>query len=96
MDKLELFSNEIGGPILFLIILLAVWSMTWKGFALWKAAIVKNKWWFVALLIINTVGILEILYLFVFSKEKKEEVADTTKVVLNNVVINSEGREGEM
>ena len=57
-----------------------VWSVTWKGLALWKASRLEHKYWFVALLVINTLGILEILYIYVFSKkakahhqEKKEE-----------------------
>ncbi len=52
------------------IIGLAAWSLIWKGIALWKSARLGEKWWFVALLIINTVGILEILYIFVFSRRK--------------------------
>jgi methionyl-tRNA synthetase len=40
-----------------------LWSTLWKGLALWHAARRSEKWWFVALLIINTVGILEIIYL---------------------------------
>ncbi len=51
-------------------ILLLVWSFVWKGFALWKAAKNNQKWWFIAILLINTVGILEILYLFIFSPNK--------------------------
>ena len=50
---------------------LSVWSITWKGFALWRSAKKGEKKWFIALLIINTVGLLEILYLFVFSKQKQ-------------------------
>jgi methionyl-tRNA synthetase len=38
--------------------------------ALWKAAQNKDKWWYVAMLVINTVGILEIVYYFYFSKRK--------------------------
>ncbi len=57
------------GNLMFL--LLIAWSLVWKGLALWKSAQRKEKWWFVVLLVINTVGILEILYLYVFSKEKK-------------------------
>ena len=57
------------GGIAFLILI--AWSFVWKGLALWKASQRKEKTWFVALLVINTVGILEILYLYVFSKEKK-------------------------
>lgn len=48
---------------------LVVWSLVWKGFSLWKAAQAKNKYWFIALLLINTAGILDILYIFVFSKK---------------------------
>ena len=51
-------------------IILAIWSLTWKGIALWKAAKNDSKPWFIALLVINTVGILEIIYIFYFSKKK--------------------------
>ena len=50
--------------------LVAVWSMFWKGWALWRSARLGSKKWFVALLVLNTVGILEILYIYVFSKKK--------------------------
>jgi hypothetical protein len=53
------------------IILLAIWTLIWKGMALWKAAKKGQKAWFVALLLINTAGILEILYIYVFGKEKQ-------------------------
>ena len=52
------------------IILGSIWSLVWKAFALWKAAGQKDKVWFVALIILNTLGILDILYIFVFSKRK--------------------------
>jgi len=60
-----------GAGLLFFI--LVIWSVVWKGLALWKAAHEESKPWFVALLIINTVGILEILYLYVFSKKSSGE-----------------------
>lgn len=56
----------------FLIIL--VWALYWKGRALWSAARKGEKNWFIALLVINTVGILEILYLYVFNKKPAEPV----------------------
>lgn len=46
----------------------AIWTLPWKGVALWKAAQKKDVYWFIALLVINTMGILEILYIFAFSK----------------------------
>ena len=50
--------------------LLALWSLFWKGLALWKAARNDERYWFVALLLVNTAGILEMLYLFIFAKQK--------------------------
>ncbi len=48
--------------------LLLVWSTVWKGFALWHAARNNQMTWYIALLIINTAGILEIIYLSFFQK----------------------------
>jgi hypothetical protein len=52
---------------------LALWSLVWKAFALWKAAGQKDKVWFVALIILNTAGLLDILYIFVFSKHSSNQ-----------------------
>ncbi len=51
-----------------LVLLLLAWTIYWKYWALWHAAKHDHKWWFLALLVTNTLGILEILYLYVFSK----------------------------
>jgi hypothetical protein len=50
------------------------WVLAWKGVALWKAARNTNKKWFVVLLVANTLGILEMLYIFFYSKKKEEKV----------------------
>lgn len=50
-----------------LFLLLYVWSLFWKGAALWRAANGRQRNWFIALLVLNTVGILEIVYLFKFA-----------------------------
>jgi len=60
-----------------IIILLAAWSLVWKGIALWKAARNGCKVWYVIFLLINTLGILEILYIFVFSKSGAQEGSST-------------------
>ena len=54
----------------WIIPLLIIWALPWKGLALWKAAKNNHKWWFVALLVVNTLAVLEILYIFIFSKRK--------------------------
>ena len=51
-------------------VLLLAWTFFWKGLALWHAAKRDEKKWFVALLILNTLGILEIIYLFFIVKIK--------------------------
>lgn len=56
-----------GIPVWILIILM-LWTFTWKGLALWKSARLSQPVWFVILLVVNTFGILEILYIFVFSR----------------------------
>ena len=54
------------------IIWLAIsWTIPWKGIALWKAARKSDKVWFIALLVFNTLAILEILYIFIFSNKKE-------------------------
>jgi len=54
--------------IIFLILL---WVLPWKGIALWKAARNSHKKWFIALYLLNTLAILEIIYIFFFSRPKK-------------------------
>lgn len=50
------------------IIAALIWSVVWKGLALWHSARRGQYWWFVILLVVNTLGILEIIYLFFVSK----------------------------
>lgn len=57
----------------FLFLILA-WTLPWKGVALWKAANNRQKGWFIALLIVNTLAILEIIYIFHFAKKKVEPI----------------------
>jgi len=55
----------------WIFLLIALWTLPWKGVALWKSAKNKQVGWFVAMLILNTLAILEIIYIFYFSKKKK-------------------------
>jgi hypothetical protein len=56
----------------WLIALVAVWELVWKGMALWKAARAGDKAWYVVMLIINSVGILPIVYLLLGRDKSKE------------------------
>jgi hypothetical protein len=55
-------------------LLLVVWSVFWKGLALWHSAQRGQPWWFVIMLVVNTAGILEIIYLFAVIKIKFGEL----------------------
>ena len=58
-----------------LLALAVVWSLVWKGWALWLAARRGEKVWFLVLLILNTVGILDIIYIFAIAKQKDAKPA---------------------
>lgn len=56
----------------WIFLLISLWSLPWKGVALWRAGKRGDKKWFIAILVLNTVAILEILYIFIFSHDKKD------------------------
>lgn len=62
-------------PIVFTLIFLAltVWSLVLKGLALWASAREEHRAWFIVMLIVNTFGILELVYLLFFRKRKAAE-----------------------
>ncbi|MEK6939544.1 MAG: DUF5652 family protein [Nanoarchaeota archaeon] len=60
---------------LLLIVLLSIWELVWKGFGLWHSAQNKQKGWYIAmLLLINTAGLLPIIYLIWFKPKQKKEM----------------------
>lgn len=54
----------------WIVLLVILWTIPWKGVALWKAARNGRIGWFIAFLILNTLAILEIIYIFYFSKKR--------------------------
>ncbi|MDD5606723.1 MAG: DUF5652 family protein [Candidatus Pacebacteria bacterium] len=72
-----------------LVIFLLLWSIFWKGLALWKAARRKEKWWFIILLVVNTIGLLEISYVFVFTRRinKEDQEDDKEELFQDNETI---------
>ena len=67
------FASHPFGWVLFfpLLMIVVIWTIVWKGLALWRAAKNNDPVWFIVLLLVNTLGILEILYLYVFGKHRK-------------------------
>ena len=71
----ELFN---GFPV-WLFILVTLWSIPWKGLALWKAAQLSHKRWFIILLLANTFGILDIIYIRFVARKYTVETIDKTE-----------------
>lgn len=60
IDGVNILPALIGWSIVVLVL---------KGLALWNSSRAGKKIWFVALLILNTLGILEAIYLIFFRKK---------------------------
>ena len=74
MDEATL--EALGLPFLIFILL---WTTPWKGVALWKAVKNGHKGWFIVMLILNTLAILEITYIFYFSKKINNKISGETQ-----------------
>ncbi len=68
---MENFVQSIFANIPALIAIIA-WSLAWKGVALWKSARRDQIAWFIAILLLNTLGILEIIYIFAVGRKKPQ------------------------
>lgn len=55
-------------------VVVLIWSIFWKGLALWRAARAKQKYWFITILLVNSIGLLEIVFLGFFQKKTKEKI----------------------
>jgi methionyl-tRNA synthetase len=51
------------------IVPLMIWDLVWKAIGLWHSARNNQRGWFIALLLINSVGVLPIVYLQFFRKK---------------------------
>jgi hypothetical protein len=62
----------------YLLIALVLWTIPWQAWSLWLSARRGEVWWFLVMTILNTIGLLNIFYIFVIAKQsdKKDEVRD--------------------
>lgn len=81
---------EISTTWWIVISIIVIFDGVWKLMAMWVAARKENKKWFIVLAILNTAGILPILYYFIFSKKgevqemQNPETGTTTKEKLTS------------
>jgi methionyl-tRNA synthetase len=59
---------------LFWLLPLAIWDLFWRGKALWRASKNNQVGWFIALLLVNSIGILPLIYLAFFAKKSKNKI----------------------
>lgn len=55
---------------LSLLSVIVLWDIVWKLLASWRAARNRQKVWFVLLIVLNTAGILPIVYLLMQPKKQ--------------------------
>ena len=79
-------ASEMGFVNVWLLVAIVIWSFVWKMLAMWKSARKKQVGWFIAVALLNTVGILQILYYFVFSEMKVPKPAVKKKPVKKKAV----------
>lgn len=68
-NLIPLISNPI---YILIIVVLGIWELIWKGIALWKTGRNNQLVWFVCILLLNTIGILPIIYLLFFQKNENK------------------------
>ncbi len=68
-----LLTSGITAGVIALLGVIAVWSLVWKGIALWRCGRNNQLTWFVVLLILNTAGILPIIYILFFQRKTAVE-----------------------
>ena len=56
-----------------LVILIIIWTLPWKIMALWRSAKRGEKLWFIVLLVVNSLAILDILYIYIFIRRSMME-----------------------
>ena len=80
LSTLTSFATQTGIP-LWLFVIIITWTAIWKLLGMWKAARNAHVFWFIAMAILNTVGIIPIIYIYVFSKWGKKKQNSKTKII---------------
>lgn len=78
MESIQMLASWTGVNPLVIIAAVA-WTLAWKGLALWRAAGLRQKAWFIILLLVNTLGLLEIIYLLFVARRYKVEVVEESR-----------------
>jgi len=67
---------QMPGTMIFSFAIVFVWTIIWKGLGLWYTARYKQKGWFIAMLLLNTMGLLPIIYLLWFKPNQRSIIGE--------------------
>ncbi|MEX2054426.1 MAG: DUF5652 family protein [Candidatus Colwellbacteria bacterium] len=77
MESMDIWGEQVLEGLsqeqLALLVLVQLWDLVWKGFAMWKAARKRDIFWFVLLILINSAGLLPAFYLFYISEKTSKK-----------------------
>jgi len=68
----QMLIESVASTMIVVIVILGLWTIPWKIIALWRSARNGHKVWFGFIFFLNTVGILEIIYILTAGKKKKK------------------------
>jgi hypothetical protein len=77
MEQLGL--QPLTATIVLLVAVFVLWDMVWKAIGLWKSARNSQLGWFIAIMVLNTIGILPIVYILWFQKKPRKIVVGKRK-----------------
>ena len=64
---------DISSTAFYWLLALFVWDLFWRAIALWRAAQRKDQLWFIIMVIINSAGVIPILYLLLTESKGKKK-----------------------
>lgn len=64
---------------IYALLAVVLWTLPWKAWSLWLAARRGDFWWFMSIIFISTLGILEIIYIFLVAKQSDKKIETTEK-----------------
>ena len=70
---MDILNIPLSAGLTTLLVILALWEMIWKGIGMWKSAQAGQLVWFVVMFVLNTAGILPIIYLLFFQKSSRRK-----------------------
>lgn len=71
MEKIQTLIDIFPSWFFPMMLILGAWEGIWKLIAMWKAGKNNHLAWFICIALINTVGILPIIYIIMQSRKDK-------------------------